>query len=210
MDNEHFRIALNMRLGIMEVGPGSVCQVPRSTDVTSTPELCLHSLDGDLMHPLLCKAGPARYRRHRALAESVGRCVRDAGAHVDLERACPGLYTYDSHGNVKEAILDIVYHVPGGPLQRKIDVTIRCPFASLQGDVGVTPGIAAHTGEEDKRRRYGTSVLCLAFESFGRLGVVSLANLRLLVADFEHRISFRKPLRRLCARWRLSLERALL
>ena len=210
MDNEHFRIALNMRLGIMEAPPGTVCQVPRSTDVTSFPELCLQSLDNCLVHPLLCKAGPARYRRHRALAETYGRCARDAGAHVDLERACPELYSKDSQGNVKEAILDVVHHLPGGPWQRKIDVTIRCPFASLEGDACVTPGLAARHGEEDKRRRYGSSVFCLAFESFGRLGYLSLANLKLLAADFEHRTHFKKPSRRLCSRWRLSLERSLL
>ena len=210
MDNEHFQIALNMRLGTMEAAPGAVCLVPKASDVSCTPELCLCKLDSRLVHPLLCKAGPARYRRHRAVEETFGRLVRDSGAHVDLERACPELYRKGADGHVTEAIMDVVYHLPGGPWQRKIDVTIRCPFAALEGNTRSTPGIAATKGEENKRYRYGESVLCIAFESFGRLGQKSISNMKMMAADFEHRLHFKKPLQRLCARWRLSLERALM
>ena len=109
-----------------------------------------------------------------------------------------------------EAILDVVYHVPGGPQHRKIDVTIRCPFADLGGDAGNDPGLAARRGEDDKRHRYGPSVFCIAFESFGRLGNLSLSNLNQLVADFEHRDHFKRPVRALCTKWRLCMERSLL
>ena len=206
MDNMHFRMAMCMRLGMVSVPAGAVCQIPKASE---GGEHCLCSLETEIVHPYLCKAGPARLRPHRSLAETLAREAKKLGAHVDLERACPDLYQVRENGHITEAILDVVYHLPGGPRQRKIDVTIRCPFAQRYADTSTVGGVAAACGVSDKLARYGPSVLCLSFETFGRMSAESMTCLRDMAADFEHRVTARLPGRRLYDKWRMSLERAL-
>eukprot|EP00973_Karenia_brevis_P050460 7003690-Karenia_brevis.AAC.1 len=86
-------MVLNIRLGLLDAAEGAVCQIPRSSQTDGVTDLCLCRLDGKLKHPFLCKSGPARFRPHRGLAETFAHCAKEAGAHVDLERACPDLYT---------------------------------------------------------------------------------------------------------------------
>ena len=50
----------------------------------------------------------------------------------------------------------------------------------------------------------------MCVESFGRFGPLRISNLQQMAADFEGRTQFKRPLRRLYSRWRLSLERSLL
>lgn len=60
--------------------------------------------------------------------------LRCAGAHVDIERACPDLYRRrdrDQGGDYQEAILDIVAKFPGSLHQLCINVTVRSPFAGV-------------------------------------------------------------------------------
>ena len=209
MDNLHFRTALCMRLGLIAVPEGAVCQIPTASAAGEGRSECLSSLEPDIQHPFLCKAGPARLRPHRSLAETLAGEVKRLGAHVDLERACPDLYQQHASGHTTEAILDVVYHLPGGPCQRKIDVTIRCPFARRYGSTDAVGGVAAAVGVADKCSRYGPSVICLSFETFGRLDASSCELLQQMASDFENRCSARLPCRRLYERWRASLERAL-
>ena len=101
------------------------------------------------------------------------------------------------------------FHSNDDDINRSFIVMIRCHFADLGRDTCKVPGIAARKGEEDKKRRYGPSVLCVSLEFYRRLGALSLDNLKLMAADFESREHFKRPVRNLCSRWRLGLERAL-
>lgn len=102
-----------------------------------------------------------------------------------------------------------VYHTPGGMVQRAIDVTIRCPHAETYSNSHQCAGAAAAAGEKCKLDRYDDSVLAIAFETFGRLGRVSIANLHMIAQDM-----FLQDKRRHSEAWhyhylRYSLERAL-
>ena len=69
--------------------------------------------------------------------------------------------------------MDIVAKFPGPLTQFRVDVTIRSPFAqSLKGADSVAAR-AASIAESTKERRYGQSVLPIAFESCGCLGYKS-------------------------------------
>ena len=76
--------------------------------------------------------------------------LRRSGAYVDLERAIPALYKCADDGTVTEAILDVVYSFPGGPVTRHLDVTVRCPFASAYKKTHENPAVAAQGGEDAK------------------------------------------------------------
>ena len=114
MPNAHFRTVMLLRLGAVEVPDGAVCSVPKSD--TSSGDFCLHPLTSPLIHPHLCRCGPARLRAHTALNTVLAKESKRAGAHVNVEKACPQLYECDAQGTVTEAILDVVLHFPGGPL----------------------------------------------------------------------------------------------
>ena len=128
-----------------------------------------------------------------------------------MERACLQLFEIDENGQIIEAILDVVMHFPGGPQQRMLDATIRCPHAQTYRDLqpGSVPGVAAASGIKDKLDRYGSSVLCLAFETYGRLASASVNHLRDLALDFSCN-SRRQGPGQAYHFLRLSLERALL
>eukprot|EP00973_Karenia_brevis_P073250 10175793-Karenia_brevis.AAC.1 len=104
MDNDHFRTAMLMRLGALECTRGAVCQVPKQ----SHGEKCLQALDDKLVHPLVCKCGPARQRPHRSVCHTLARLLKQTGAHTDMERAVPQLYMVERDGtHTTEAILDV-------------------------------------------------------------------------------------------------------
>ena len=126
-----------------------------------------------------------------------------------VEKYCPDLYCEDDTGQIREAILDVVIHYPGGPFQRLVDFTIRCPHAASHTSCEVIVGAAASSGIADKMRRYGPSVICLAYETYGRLHADSVAHLRTLSMDMVKQHSRAGP-GVVYHRLRLSLERALL
>eukprot|EP00973_Karenia_brevis_P041529 5747730-Karenia_brevis.AAC.1 len=71
------------------------------------------ALDNPLVHPFVCKSGPARLGPHRSLCHTLARMLRKSGAHVDMESSVPQLYTYDEYGNCdSESILDDVSSHP--------------------------------------------------------------------------------------------------
>ena len=161
------------------------------------------------MHPHLCKCGPARLRPHRALATVLAKEGERGGAHVNLEHACPQVYETHDDGRVLEAILDVVMHFPGGPSQRMIDVTVRCPHASIYNDCNLISGVAANAGVQGKLVRYRYSVLALWFETYGCLAGESIRLLRKIPSDFV-RADSRAGSGVHYYRLRWSLERALL
>ena len=115
----------------------------------------------------------------------------------------------NDNGSVHEAILDVVYHAPGGGFQRFIDVTIRCPHAQRYENVNLVPGVPAHAGEKDKKSRYDSSVLAVSFETFGRLGYLSVSNLRSIALDLALLSHYKHAPAWYYDRLRFLLERAL-
>ena len=75
---------------------------------------------------------------------TLGGLLRNTGAHVDLERAIPELFTW--HGQrCTEAILDAAIRWPTSLHTTVVDITVRCPHASRYGG-GVTASSPNHAG----------------------------------------------------------------
>ena len=209
MDNDHFKIAALLRIGAIDVPEGAVCQIKKKNE----QEECLHELTSPLVHPLLCKYGPARLRPHRSLCHALARLLRRAGGHVDIERAVPQLYTVEQEGSkITEAILDVVTSHPGGLNKSYVDISIRAPHAQRYKHTDRSPGVAAKGGESDKLSRYGADVLPLCFEPYGRLGPESITALRSLslAGTTWFNNAHCTSARRLYSMWRAELERCLL
>ena len=178
MDNDHFRMAAQLRLALVVIPQGSLCQIAKKSDAD---DKCLAEMSDPCIHPHLCKRGPARQRPHRALMVSLKRVLERAGAEVDLERSIPALYRIDTEGKVTEAILDAVIITPGCFGTVPVDVTIRCPHAQRTTTrASETPSVAAGEGDKDKHTRYGSSVLPLALETYGRMGRKSMQSVNQL------------------------------
>eukprot|EP00973_Karenia_brevis_P085157 11819358-Karenia_brevis.AAC.1 len=62
IDNDHFRMCFQIRLGTVEVPAGTTCQLTKA----GGEEGCLHAVTAPCEHPHVCKVGPARLRPHRA------------------------------------------------------------------------------------------------------------------------------------------------
>ena len=192
--NTHFRAASLRRLSAISAPEGATCAIPaRNHD---TEDVCGHALDPQLIHPQLCKQGPARMRPHRALAAALARELRRCGAEVDLERTVLELARRDEAGNLKEAILDLVVTFPGTFQQHYVDVTIRCPHAARYEHAAVAPGEAASAAAREKHVRYGSDVLPIAVETYGRLASESHRALEHLAS---HAAAFVRGLRHGCS-----------
>eukprot|EP00973_Karenia_brevis_P087450 12125089-Karenia_brevis.AAC.1 len=180
IDNDHFRMCLQIRLGIVEVPAGTTCQLTKA----GGEERCLHAIAAPCEHPHLCKIGPARLRPHRAVMVAAKRTLERAGGEVDLERAVPSLYRFEPDGKVREAILDAVVITPGCLSCTMLDVTIRCPHSVRNGGGGASPdtepAVASRDGETEKLLRYGPTVTPLSLETYGRMGARSMQGLRRL------------------------------
>ncbi len=148
------------------------------------------------LHLHSCQVGTSRFRPHRALLMRLGKLLKAAGAHVDVERACPELYSLSPspparhpQGNavqsqqLREAILDVVAIFSGATQHYKIDVTVRSAFQETCSNSNMVPASAASLGEQAKLTRYGPTVLPLSFETLGRLGYKSMEALDLLRSD---------------------------
>ena len=182
-----------------------MCAIPAKADART--DFCGHALDARMVHPQLCKQGPARMRPHRALAAALARELRRCGAEVDLERTVIELAQYDNEGNIREAILDLVVGFPGAVQQLFIDVTIRCPHAGRYEHAAHSPGEAASSAAREKFTRYGTAVLPVAVETYGRLATESHRSLEHIAmhAGVCNRDYWAAP--RLVPTWRAALER---
>ena len=159
-----------------------------ANDTSPDPERCGQCLDERGLHLHNCPMGSRRFRPHNSVVQRTARLLKYAGAHVDIERACPELYVRqvlaDGTERVREAILDVVATFSGSASQRKLDVTIRSPFSKMaMKRRSLLPGAAALAGERAKAPRYGVRVLPLSFESLGRLGKSSLATLETLRSE---------------------------
>eukprot|EP00973_Karenia_brevis_P016978 2330121-Karenia_brevis.AAC.1 len=95
-----------------------------------------------------------------------------------MERAVPALYRRDENGKIQEALLDVVVHPPASFECLAVDITIRCPHSERYTRADSIPSSAADDGEMEKAERYGSDVLPLSFETYGRMGVRSQKELR--------------------------------
>ena len=149
-------------------------------------------------------------RPHRAHAAALARELRRCGAEVDLERTFVELTSVDEDGRVGEAILNLVLTFPGSVQQHYVDVTIRCPHADSYTGAHHKPGVAAAAAVKEKRAPYGSIVLPLAFESYGRLALKSHRALELLATHAGVGLKDGWSAPRVLPTWRSSLERAAL
>ena len=103
--------------------------------------------------------------------------------------------------------MDLYVTFPGSVQPIYIDVSIRCPHAQRYTHAASIPGVAASAAAVSKRERYGSAVLPVAVESYGRIGSETLHSLDLLAthAGCSLRDAWAAP--RLLPRWRAALER---
>ena len=88
--------------------------IPRLDDLfLNDLDRCGALIDEAGLHALLCRAGPARFRAHKALILALTRELQRVGAFVDVERNCPQLYKKLSDGSWQEARLDLVVRFAG-------------------------------------------------------------------------------------------------
>ncbi len=169
----HFRVASLRRLGAISAPANATCPIPIKASTGQEQELCGQLLDASLEHSVICKYGPARMRPHRYMAAELVSCLGAAGAEIDLERTVIELAQSQEDGTIREAALDLYVLFPGSTSPFYIDVTIRCP---------TTPGFAAAQGVLEKAERYGTQVIAVSIETYGRFATGSIAGLDFLAA----------------------------
>ena len=127
MENAQFRAALCIRLAAVELPPASTCHYVRANEAEHN--VCEKPVDRNGLHAELCAIGPTRNRTHKAIARTLGFCLKRAGAFVDYERVAPHLYRWDDRGVCEEAYMDVWVSWPGSFSNCKVDVTVRYPFA---------------------------------------------------------------------------------
>ena len=115
--------------------------------------MCGKMLGQHVVHPALCDAGAAKLRTHNALKFVLAQELRAEGAFVDVEGRVPDLYKRLANGEIREAILELVVEWPGAGRRHLIVVTVRCPHAVRYPSSATKVGIAAASGDRDKRDR---------------------------------------------------------
>ena len=147
-------------------------------------------------------------RPHRALAAALAARLRATGAEVDLERTVVELAQYDADGRVTEAILDLYVLFPGYVAHFYLDVTIRCSHAARCGLAWRSPGYAATMAVRRKEARYGSGVIAVAMETYGRFAPACLAGFDFPAAAAGENLRDRWAAPRLLPEWRAALQRA--
>ena len=202
MPNGHWRMATQLRLGMVRLRPGLRCAMPCGR---SGGRLCDTPLDEHGLHCMLCKAGPSRLRPHRSVVACLAQHTRRSGAHVDVERVVPELNIWDGARCV-DAIMDAVIWWPGRLNRHLTDATIRCPHAKRYA----TEEDPTERAAREKHHRYGDEVWTLAYTSYGRLGIEGQQFLEVLASEARDASGDFQTQRGLVAVWRRDLERALL
>ena len=197
----HWRAAARYRCGLTLAPPHTACCVPQA-DLSP----CGAAVDiwGD--HLLLCKAGPALLRLHRAVQRMLGQLLMSTGANVKYERPVSDFYRLRQGGTVQEAILDLVVTFPGDVGYYAVDVSIRATQASRYGGAASWAGVPSAAGALEKVRRYGTDVLPVVFEPGGRLGDGGLDALQTLSRAASAATTRREGGRPLWQMWRTHIE----
>ena len=148
-----------LRLALMTRPPGcDVCQIYKAGR-----KRCSAKLDDDLGHVSNCNSGPARHRPHECVKHALGHKLRRAGAHIDVERFVPELYTPDH-----EAILDLSVSFPGSAEVHLLDITVRNPEAAGRAKADGSSSVEQRA-KYDKGRRYGPTVVPIIIGHRGRM-----------------------------------------
>ena len=202
MPNAHWRAATQARLGCIDIPQNIKCKLKANGGLP-----CQTIFDQSGLHSQLCKMGPARMRPHRAVQTTLGGLLRNTGAHVDLERAIPELFTWQGQ-KCTEAILDAAIRWPTSLHTTVVDVTVCCPHASRYGG-GVTAS-PTEAGEDEKHKRYGSRVTPVAYSTYGRLGREGRNALEALAAEARWNTDDPSNQKNQVAKWRKTLEQSLL
>ena len=88
-----------------------------------------------------------------------------------------------------------------------IDDTIRCPHAGRYEHAAHAPGEAAAAAVREKRAHYGSSVLPIALDTYGRFAAESRCSLELLASQAGCCACDQWAAPRLVPAWRSALER---
>lgn len=197
-ENAWFRAAFLQRLHLLDFPTSAVCQVRRAA---TKEELCLEPLCQE--HLYNCRAGPSRFRPHRALISELAALLRRAGAHVDVERYGTDLAKIAEDGSIHEAWMDVCTQVPGNCTLWRLDVTVRSTFAKYN-KAALVPGVAAAAGVQTKLSRHGGTVCAISMEPLGRMPIDSTNTLWALAKEVAYRGRHGSAFM-LYRRWRVAL-----
>ena len=161
-------------------------------------------------HLVTCGIGPGYSRVHAALAKTLGKMLKRAGAQVDYERVVPDLRGRLNRRSSRrvDAVLDLVVSVPGSAQQHWVDVTCRSPHPARYARAADVCGCAAAKAAEEKADTYGSEVLAIPFEAYGRAGAAALTSLHTLALALGCNVGIR-AIPRLVPRWIAELIRQL-
>ena len=174
-DDSHVWAATQARMVALRPKPGETCQLRTA----GTDHQCGKPLGTKAQHLWSCSIGPARQRAHKHLELAVQKMCTSSGAHVDLERPVPSLAKVTAGGDIEEAVLDDVVAWPGIPRSFCLDVTVRQPAAKRYAKGGgIEPALNA--AAQEKLKRYGPLVQCIAVGAFGRIAKATQEHLGVL------------------------------
>lgn len=145
---------------------------------------CNVELDANGHHARTCPTGGYVTSTHNGVRDILHRrWTADLGVVCLREQRTPQFDYYDDDGRLVRAIMDLVPRIDG---QRwHCDVTVVDPDSTdqaLRRQRSARDGHAAANAEDRKRRRYGSGVVPLAWETGGRVGEAGLMFLRRLYA----------------------------
>ena len=206
LPDAHWRCITRDRVGMLRAQRGARCGLPRSQRKQG---VCGKPLDPFLHHVWHCRTAVARLRIHNGIGYALAKELRAARGNVDIERAMPDLAVRRPDGALEEGIMDLTCWFPGGMDWNGIDVTVRYPGATRYYGSADHAGKAANKAEAEKARRYGESVIPMAFETGGRLGTKSSDGLKKLAMQAAESHGGLLSAAGLENRWRRSLEAAL-
>ena len=160
MPNAHWRAATQARVGCINIPQDTTCRL-KANGCSS----CEATIDQSGIHSQLCKLAPARMRPHRGVQTTLGGPLRNTGAHADLERESPDLFTWQ--GQKYTATLDAAIRWLMS-LHTTVRWCYRCPHASRYG--GAVTASPTEAAEDEKHKRYADpGVTPIAFSTSGRL-----------------------------------------
>ena len=198
-------LSLRWRLGVAHAGPPQPCKNQRCGDGAACEEM----VDASGDHPVECKFGPLRNRRHDSLVDDYADILEEVGAIARREVFVP------EWSAEQEAWLDVwasgLLEVPDALL----DITVRHPRAErYQPGASEAEAFAASKAEQEKDTRYpsrcGRSVWPVAHETWGRLGPQAESLLQTCAAAAARRAYRRGRLPGACLRrWRAKLDATL-
>ena len=143
MPDEHWRICIAERLGLLRCPAGIPCGLPRARGRGR----CGRIMDQGLRHVWHCKTGAARLRIHRGIQMTLVRELRQAGGHVDVERTMPSMAIIHEDGTIEESIMDLMVWWPGSMAWYGLDVTVRYAGSSRYYGAQHKAGAAARAAE---------------------------------------------------------------